>query len=148
MEERQYGKTILKRYSYEYDRLNRLNTAVYITPGTTLPFNQYYNESVEYDLNGNITHLSRNAPSVSSTSYETIDDLSYEYIGNQLSVIYDDSGNPSGYEGDGNHIEYDGNGNMLQMKDKMIEEITYNHLNLPNQFTINGQHKNMSYLYR
>ena len=63
-------------------------------------------------------------------------------------MVYDDSGNPSGYEGGGNQIEYDGNGNMLQMKDKLIEEITYNHLNLPNRFAIDDKHKNMNYLYR
>jgi hypothetical protein len=49
---------------------------------------------MEYDLNGNITHLFRNAPSFYSSNYETIDDLSYDYDGNKLITVSDGTGNP------------------------------------------------------
>ncbi|RKS97292.1 DUF6443 domain-containing protein [Chryseobacterium defluvii] len=141
-------ESMLKRYSYHYDPLNRLTEAAFSIPNTTVPFNGYYDEGIEYDLNGNITHLSRNAPSFYSNNYEIVDDLAYEYDGNKLHVVNDASGNPSGYEGGGNPIEYDANGNMINMLDKQINQIGYNFLNLPNAFGINNNTNKLLYLYR
>ncbi|WP_250254223.1 RHS repeat-associated core domain-containing protein [Chryseobacterium sp. Marseille-Q3244] len=64
--------------------------------------------------------------------------------------------NDTGYEGGNNIIDYDVNGNMINMKDKGMNTIDYNHLNLPNAFTISnanpiiGQpfNANLMYLYR
>ncbi|RXM65052.1 hypothetical protein BOQ60_12595 [Chryseobacterium sp. CH1] len=65
--------------------------------------------------------------------------------------------NDTGYEGGNNMIDYDVNGNMTSMKDKGINSIVYNHLNLPNAFAMNypdpiivGQRSsaNVGYLYR
>ncbi|VFB03733.1 RHS repeat-associated core domain [Chryseobacterium taihuense] len=72
----------------------------------------------------------------------------YEYSGNRLIYVDDKSGNTTGYEGGARTIDYDDNGNMITMPDKMIQEIQYNHLNLPNKFMINDYSTNMSYLYR
>ncbi|WP_228428608.1 DUF6443 domain-containing protein [Chryseobacterium daecheongense] len=138
---------ILKRYSFSYDKLNRLNMAIFSQPEITVPFNDFYNETAEYDLNGNITHLTRNAPSFYSNNYETIDDLSYDYEGNRLTAVNDGSGNPTGYEGGGGYIEYNSNGSMINMPDKSINDIGYNHLNLPNAFGINNNINKLLYLY-
>jgi hypothetical protein len=44
--------------------------------------------------------------------------------------------NDTGYEGGNNTIDYDLNGNMINMKDKGINTITYNYLNLPESYSI------------
>ena len=101
-----------------------------------------------YDLNGNITQLSRNAPSFYGNYAEQIDELSYEYNGNRLITVSDYSGNATGYEGGGNPMEYDANGNMLTMPDKYINQIGYNYLNLPNAIGIHENKFKFLYLYR
>ncbi|MBW7676820.1 DUF6443 domain-containing protein [Chryseobacterium chendengshani] len=138
---------VLKRYSYNYDGLNRLGEAIFSEPNSSVPVNNKFNETLSYDLNGNISNLSRNAPSYYGTA-EQIDDLSYNYHGNRLVSVSDGTGNSTGYEGGGGSIEYDDNGNMITMPDKMIEEIRYNHLNLPKKFVSNNQTTSISYLYR
>ncbi|ROH98159.1 DUF6443 domain-containing protein [Chryseobacterium daecheongense] len=138
----------LSRYNYTYDKLNRLTNAVFSHPNASIPINNYYNETLSYDLNGNITNLLRNAPSFYSNNYEQIDDLEYAYEGNKLVSVNDISTNPTGYEGGGNNIDYDSNGNMVNMYDKMINEIGYNYLNLPDAFTINDGNNKLLYLYR
>ena len=141
-------ESMLKRYSYHYDPLNRLTEATFSTPNATVPFNEYYNERAEYDINGNITQLKRNAPSFYGSYPEQIDDLEYSYEGNKLTSINDGSGNPTGYEGGGNTIDYDANGNMTTMPDKQINQIGYNFLNLPNSFGINNNTNKLLYLYK
>ncbi|GAB0157982.1 hypothetical protein CHRYSEOSP005_32860 [Chryseobacterium sp. Alg-005] len=51
---------------------------------SSVPVNEFYSESLAYDLNGNITHLSRNAPSFYSSNFKHIDNLYYNYEGNKL----------------------------------------------------------------
>jgi len=138
---------IHKRYNYNYDSVDRLTQAIYSEPSSTVPLNKYYDESLEYDLNGNIIHLSRNAPSFYSNNYETIDQLHYSYNGNKLLTVNDESGNPTGYEGGGNTMDYDSNGNMITMPDREIEEINYNYLNLPSVIRYKENKKNINYLY-
>lgn len=145
----------LKRYSYSYDPLNRLKDAIYTEPGATNPYNNNFNESLTYDMNGNIMTLKRNAYPVSGTTATQVDDLEYKYIGNRLNQVIENSPNPSGYEGGNNIIGYDLNGNMTDMKDKGIQSIQYNHLNLPDSYAITqtnpfGLYMNsgLNYLYR
>ncbi|BEV03440.1 RHS repeat-associated core domain-containing protein [Chryseobacterium gambrini] len=90
----------------------------------------------------------RTAPSFYGNSAELVDNLDYYYEGNKLIRIDDETGNPTGYEGGNNNNGYDINGNMISMPDKKIDEIRYNHLNLPNQLKIDGYNKSLSYLYR
>ncbi|MEJ5052460.1 RHS repeat-associated core domain-containing protein, partial [Chryseobacterium culicis] len=80
-----------------------------------------------------------------------------KYTGNRLNQIIESSLNDTGYEGGNNTIDYDLNGNMVNMKDKGIQNIVYNYLNLPKSFLItqpdllgNGQtsNSNLDYLYR
>ncbi|RKT01463.1 DUF6443 domain-containing protein [Chryseobacterium defluvii] len=127
---------ILKRYSYKYDRLNRLVHGISFQPQATIPNDDYF-EYPEYDRNGNIVSLIRGGKTAASpVTTTTFDELRYSYEGNRLVKIVDSQNNTSGYPGGGNLITYDGNGNMTSMMDKRIKEISYNFLNLPSSITL------------
>ncbi len=131
------GDTRINRYGYVYDGLNRLLAGLYQSDLTAT--SKEHSERLTYDLNGNIITLKRSAFFM-GTAADLIDNLEYDYTGNRLDAVHDNRGaipNPSGYEGGGNTISYDVNGNMVDMRDKGITAISYNHLNLPKQFTIN-----------
>ncbi len=146
---------ILKRYNYSYDQVNRLRDAIYSEPNSTAPFNNTFNERITYDTNGNIKTLKRNAIPVSGSNTATqVDDLDYQYTGNRLNQVKEYALNDTGYEGGNNMIDYDPNGNMINMKDKGIESIVYNHLNLPQRLSITQKTEfetysySLDYLYR
>ncbi|WP_165571982.1 DUF6443 domain-containing protein [Chryseobacterium vrystaatense] len=145
---------ILKRYSYVYDPLNRLKDAIYAEPGSTIPHNNTYNEHATYDLNGNIKTLQRNAFPVTGNTATMVDNLVYQYTGNQLDKVIENSMNDTGYEGGNNTIDYDLNGSMINMKDKGIQTINYNILDLPNTYDIvqttlgSTVRSTLGYLYR
>ncbi|SHF71935.1 DUF6443 domain-containing protein, partial [Chryseobacterium vrystaatense] len=121
-----------KRYGYAYDQLNRLTAGYYQNPQN--PYSREHTESLDYDLNGNITKLYRTANTINNIT-NVIDNLDYVYTsGNQVSKITDTTGNSAGYEGGGGEIRYDLNGNMWKMEDKNISKIQYNYLNLPTRF--------------
>ncbi|MGN7707946.1 DUF6443 domain-containing protein [Chryseobacterium sp. 22543] len=129
------SENLLKRYNYEYDKLNMLVNAFYREPSTGNT--GYFDEYLSYDLNGNIMTLKRNAPPISTgTTFTQVDDLTYQYTGNRLDKVIEISTNDTGYEGGNNIIDYDLNGNMTNMKDKGIQSIIYNYLNLPNSYSI------------
>ena len=68
-----------KRYSYQYDGLNRLLNGIYSDPYVTTPVN-INGESIEYDLNRNITtHLYRNTKHGKTYTPILIDNLTYNY---------------------------------------------------------------------
>lgn len=46
------SENLMKRYNYQYDKLSRLANAFYREPGTGN--NKYFDEYLNYDLNGNI----------------------------------------------------------------------------------------------
>ncbi|RLJ34637.1 RHS repeat-associated protein [Chryseobacterium sp. 7] len=149
------SEDILKRYNYSYDGLSRLKDAVYSEPNATVPFNNYYNEHLTYDLGGNIKTLKRNAFPVNGSTATQADDLVYDYTGNQLTKVTENALNDSGYEGGNNLITYDQNGNMKDMLDKGIKSIQYNYLNLSTEYTVQQSdgfgltlNSRMNYLYR
>ncbi|PZU07873.1 MAG: hypothetical protein DI622_17290, partial [Chryseobacterium sp.] len=134
---------ILKKYSYRYDQYNRLLAGVYQEPETTIPQNGFYNETMNYDANGNITSLQRNQKNTSGFATQ-IDNLTYAYAGNRLQSVTDSSQNYAGYpDVSGNTIGYDDNGNMKNQVDKGILQIDYNVLDLPKKIIFNE-----SYLVR
>ena len=135
----------LRRYTYQYDDLNRLTKSFYSKPLAVQPNTGSYDEYLSYDANGNIKTLSRFGD-MDKPQAVKIDELSYTYIGNQLVKVSDNSQNPSGYPIGGGVIPYDENGNMMNHKDKGISYIGYNHLNLPSAVFWNG--KQTFYLYR
>ncbi|WP_407531969.1 DUF6443 domain-containing protein [Elizabethkingia meningoseptica] len=122
----------LRRYSYKYDKTNRLTQGNYwanseLTAGS-------YAEKLTYDQNGNIKSLQRAGQTAAS-----IDNLTYIYDNagnsNRLIKVTDASGSSEGYPTGGNTIAYDMNGNMTNQLDKGISNIAYNYLNLPNSIT-------------
>jgi RHS repeat-associated protein len=142
-----------RRYSYQYDNLNRLLQGTYSEPGSSILSNDYYNEIMSYDLNGNISTLKRFSRPGSGTTAEKIDDLVYNYIGNRLDKITVPFGyfdNTSGYNALQNTITYDLNGNMVNHLDKGISDIGYNFLNLPSVIikTSGRSSSVVNYLYR
>ncbi len=151
------GDGVLKRYSYQYDAYNRLVSAIYQEPESFVPQNGFYNESMSYDANGNITGLKRNQKGYTGT-VEEIDELIYSYPnGNRLASVVDLKNNYGGYpETSGNIISYDDNGSMTSHIDKGILEIKYNILDLPSYVKFNNYvrrttgdvYQNMSYSYR
>ncbi len=125
-------RNVGQSYGYVYDKLNRLKAGFhYNRILSRYSFTEENNELLSYDKNGNITNLKRFSYKV-GTAPSLIDDLGYQYTGNRLTTVVDNSGDYNGYEGGGNIIEYDDNGNMTNMLDKRITSIGYNHLNLPN----------------
>ncbi|QOW11944.1 RHS repeat-associated core domain-containing protein [Kaistella flava (ex Peng et al. 2021)] len=140
-----------KKYGYVYDPLNRLLAGFYYEKsGADFIFTEEYNELLDYDPNGNISHLKRFSFK-QSTAANMIDDLNYTYENNnqsnRLQKIDDPSTNTNGYEGGGLSNSYDLNGNMTQMPDKgIITPIAYNFLNLPS--TIKQGRNTTNYLYR
>ncbi|WP_326983769.1 DUF6443 domain-containing protein [Chryseobacterium sp. MYb264] len=129
---------VLKNYSYQYDGLNRLIYGAYIEPLAATPVNEFYSEAPQYDLNGNIVHLNRNTKHTTNGVAMLIDNLDYSYVGNRLISVKDISQNSLGYPylATPNQIEYDDNGNIKVHKDKMINEIVYNYLNLPSSINM------------
>ncbi|WP_404985317.1 DUF6443 domain-containing protein [Chryseobacterium sp. M5] len=127
---------IQRRYGYSYDGINRLKAGFYQTD--TNPYLKEYNEILDYDLNGNISSLKRTAESTGGIS-QTIDNLTYTYdTGNRLTNVTDASQNYSGYpSSSGTLIDYDDNGNMTSQKDKGINSISYNYLDLPSSVIYN-----------
>ncbi|AZA89210.1 RHS repeat-associated core domain [Chryseobacterium nakagawai] len=125
-----------KRYGYVYDKLNRLTAGFYQNPNN--PYSKEHTESIDYDVNGNITKLYRTSVMESGATATVIDRLRYMYNDgdNKLTSIIDDQQNYSGYEGGGNSISYTLNGSMENMLDKGINSIRYNHLDLPDNLSL------------
>ena len=142
---------VLRKYSYEYDNLNRLKNAVYQKPGSAVSLTNSYNESMSFDKNGNIQNLQRTGEYDDAVYNLQIDNLTYAYDQNkqnQLVKVDDTSNNPKGFKDVISPIdyEYDLNGNMTKDVNKEITNIIYNHLNLPTKI-IFGSTGTIDYIY-
>lgn len=132
-------------YAFEYDPMNRLTEAAHRERTLAWsPTTAYREGALQYDLNGNILHLDRKGKVGSD-----MDDLAYTYNGNRLMQVTDAENVLEGFK-DGNvsgdDYLYDANGNMITDRNKNIETITYNHLNLPAIVTkTTGEHVNYIY---
>lgn len=128
----------LKKYGYVYDPLNRLSAGFYQREAAETA--REYFERLEYDLNGNILRLQRSQDLLPGSNVAlAIDNLKYDYIGNQLTKVTEEQiGNSNGYPYLANHniISYDDNGNMMSHLDKGISKIDYNFLNLPDNIIV------------
>ncbi len=150
---------VINRYCYSYDGLNRLTQAGHMvySPNADFVFDipECYSTSYSYDLNSNITSLTRHGKSEQYTSlgsvfynYGLIDNLSITRDGNQLKKVTDQcdeltyAGAMDFKDGANEQIEYtwDANGNMTSDLNKGISEIKYNVLNLPEKITHNNGH--------
>lgn len=139
---------VVRGYVYNYDELNRLLEAQFHKNDNN-PFTGAYNESLAYDLNGNITSLNRTTGDTLGLPID-MDELTYSYKdgngnSNLLLNVTDavSNQNMGGFK-DGNtnpnlnDYEYDLNGNMILDRNKGITEITYNYLNLPEKITFSN----------
>lgn len=116
-------------FSYEYDKLNQLRSAIEDHAGSDI------GEWFEYDLNGNIISLER----IFDGYY--VQRAAITYDGNQIVSINDASEDestglaphfPSGVYSDA--VAYDANGNITRDDTRAISSVTYHpYLNLPKQ---------------
>lgn len=144
---------VKRKYSYSYDALNRLRDASYQKFEQNYQVTQAYDETIEYDKNGNIKHLKRNGNNDGTFGIE-IDNLVYDYNPqkpNELSKVTDGSLDRNNGFADGlnsgNDYSYDAYGNMKSDLNKNLTEIRYNHLNLPTSIVFGTGPNNISYLY-
>ncbi|MBN9297990.1 MAG: hypothetical protein J0I41_13335, partial [Filimonas sp.] len=152
------GDGVVRGYGYLYDNVNRLTTAHYGQyNGTNYvvdPVIDFMVDSLAYDANGNILNMRQKGLVVNTSPY--IDRLGYTYQGttwtNKLAKVKDNStvqaklGDFKDGTNTGDDYAYDGNGNMTSDANKNISNIAYNHLNLPQQITVDGKGK-ITYIY-
>ncbi|MCM1110222.1 MAG: hypothetical protein NC336_03340 [Clostridium sp.] len=118
-------------YNYTYDRVGRLTAARLSDDGSGT--GRDYSTTYRYDLNSNITALTRRGP-LHAFGYGLVDDLTMEYDGDRVTRISDaadhvllessldfDDGADSADE-----IAYDANGNMIRDLNRGISCIRYN----------------------
>ena len=130
-------------YRFSYDGNNRLSSADFYKSGiATNGFDANYT----YDKNGNIKTLNRY-----SIAGSYIDQLTYQYSGNKITGLKDDSGdiaNTVDYPGSTSTLSfnYDNNGNVTGEPHKQIT-LDYNLINLPRAINLNGQNRYIYYYY-
>jgi RHS repeat-associated protein len=146
---------VLRKYSYSYDNLNRLNDSFYQKPESTIEPTNAYNESMDYDKNGNINRISRTGNYDGNDQTFLIDELEYIYLkkSNLLLKVTDSTNESLGFKDDIDDIgdsqddySYDAFGNMIADQNKKIVKISYNHLNLPTSITFADSNK-ITYFY-
>ncbi len=127
------------RYTFTYDGLGRLFSSHY---SSGWGMDDYFSTMYNYDKNGNITRVLRNAM-MTYGAEGLLDDLELHYDGNQVIRIiqYSDPDDFIDYYqyGDPNRTSvlcsYDRNGNMTKNMLKNILSVQYNLLNLPRRIT-------------
>jgi len=143
----QFGVATPREYSFQYDRMNRLNNSWYKEGAVKGGFDE---RSIDYDLNGNIRTLSRTEAGF------VVDSLTYSYTGNRLVKIVDgitaapaslsatfpgNRANPALPQ----HYFYDAQGNLIEDKTKALLT-TYNNFNLPTKYDF-GSGKKIEFIY-
>lgn len=130
-----YNDAVKHAYATNHDRMNRLANALYhdynkntLTWTGNGRFSEYY---LSYDPNGNIRSLKRNGLQTNN-NYGLIDHLDYQYNGNQLQYVTENSGvqGYNDFKPMGSNYVYDINGNLTYDPGKNITFV-YNHLDLP-----------------
>ena len=138
----------LEGYTFAYDGMSRLTQADYHTDGNR---STHYDTRYTYDSMGNILTLKRRGmmekPDTAAhtpATYADIDDLTFDYDGNQIIKVTDAVDDGPYYQGAWHYRDnadkqqerfYDGNGNLTKDLDAKISDIQYNSLNLPIMIT-------------
>ena len=136
-------------YGYSYDALNRITNAYFrraTSSGAFIEQTNHYNVTgINYDFNGNIHSLIRKGIYNSSNHIGTVDNLIYQYNGNKLVNVTDNSGSVYGFKDVSNTMDfaYDDNGNLIKDLNRAIPLIKYNHLNLPEYIYANEYLQNI-----
>jgi RHS repeat-associated protein len=124
------GTLVNKKYTYTYDRMNRLLSAL---------SHDGNDETIAYSGMGNITSLQRKSLTA------VVDQLNYSYSGHRLNSVGDANASTLGsFQLPGSTAyTYDVNGNMKNRINTVnlgnnLKTITYNWLNLPESMNANG----------
>ncbi|MVT45203.1 hypothetical protein GO495_31735, partial [Chitinophaga oryziterrae] len=143
---------IARAFGYDYDNANRITQAAFNqqNSGSTTWAQNLVNFSVSgltYDVNGNI--LSLKQLGMNGPVPQTIDSLKYGYnaTSNKLGFVTDKRNDPTSKLGDFKEINnnetqdywYDFSGNVSMDKNKNIDSIFYNHLNLASIIYVHGK---------
>ncbi|HEY1039501.1 MAG TPA: DUF6443 domain-containing protein [Bacteroidia bacterium] len=152
---RSASDNIKRGYGYTYDKGDRLTASTYTELNNTTQVwgtnaNRYNENSITYDVNGNILTLKRTG--YQTSTYGEIDNLTYTYNGNMVTCVNDASAlqGSNDFKDNGSttngEYTYDANGNLVTNGNKTITGITYNHLNLPTVVNFSGGNK-LEYFY-
>lgn len=154
-----YGRILLENIMgkdevlYDYNAQNMLTDSGYNEGDRQNDGQGNYDESLSYDKMGNVQSLLRSGL-LDDGSYGLIDNLSYNYHGNQLLKVDDAAVGPY-YQGAFHFVdgadeaveyEYDANGNMVRDLNKGISFISYDLNNQPRKIEYNDG-RNASYVY-
>lgn len=134
--------SLTRSYTYRYDPLQRLTSAVFAGGVTG---ENYSLDTVRYDKNGNLTQLWRKGKTGSGT-YGYVDKLSYSYQSansNRISEVNDAIANAGDVEMfkdvSGTDYTYWENGALKSDNNKGISAIKYNHLELTKRIEFTGK---------
>ena len=154
-----YGRILLENIMgkdevlYDYNAQNMLTDSGYNEGDRQNDGQGNYDESLSYDKMGNVQSLLRSVL-LDDGSYGLIDNLSYNYHGNQLLKVDDAAVGPY-YQGAFHFVdgadeaveyEYDANGNLVRDLNKGIISISYDLNNQPRKIEYNDG-RNVSYVY-
>ena len=135
------GDAAIKRYAYTYDNLGRLTNEImgdtHNIPQLAAP-GAYSTTGIAYDLNGNITDLTR----YNASGVATRQRYSYLVGTNKLLNVTFDGSSP----GAGITKQYRTNGALKSDSHKSISDIAYNQFNLTTAITFTSTNK-LSFTY-
>ena len=149
----QCGNGIKRAFHFTYNAQNMLTDSSYNEGDRLNDWQGNYDESLSYDKMGNVQSLLRSGL-LDDGSYGLIDNLSYNYHGNQLLKVDDAAVGPY-YQGAFHFVdgadeaveyEFDANGNLVRDLNKGIISISYDLNNQPRKIEYNDG-RNVSYLY-
>lgn len=149
----QCGNEVKHGYHFTYNSQSMLTDSEYSEGDRLNDGRGNYDESLSYDKMCNVQSLLRSGL-LDDGSYGLIDNLSYNYHGNQLLKVDDAAVGPY-YQGAFHFVdgadeaveyEYDANGNMVRDLNKGISFISYDLNNQPRKIEYNDG-RNASYVY-
>ena len=145
---------VLRGYDFYYDKLSRLTSSHYAEGSGMDQNKERYSENIlSYSPNGAIEKLQRYGKRNNDT-FGLIDDLTYQYNGNQIKAISDKAGSLL-YDGsfdfkdgvnEATEYFYDGNGALTKDLNKGIGNIEYDVLGNPQYITFANGNKT-KYVY-
>jgi RHS repeat-associated protein len=155
------GDGVARKYDFSYDNVNRLTGAAFLQNTSGAGWDNakidFTVGGLGYDANGNILSMMQKGFKVGGSA--TIDSLVYKYMSgnqsNRLLCVTDGANDSISKLGDFHYnpatkdtmdYAYDGNGSLTHDKNKSIDSISYNYLNLPQYVHMKGK-GNISYTY-
>jgi hypothetical protein len=128
---------VTRSFTYDYDGASRIKSGNY---ESTKAGENYSLNNVNYDLNSNITNLSRNGWKANNT-FGLVDDLNYTYNSNANKILkVDDASNETASFRDvsGDDYTYYPDGSLKSDVNKGITDIQYNYLKLQDKVTFSN----------